>query len=106
MGWGGGGGGGVGRGVGNTLKWIKDFLEYRTQSVLLNGTNSDNFLVSSGVPQGSVLGPMLFLAYINDLPDQVRSRVSLFADDTVMYLALKKQDDSEILQKVFESLEK
>ena len=93
-------------GGGNTLKWIKDFLDNRTQSVLLNGTNSDNFLVSSGVPQGSVLGPMLFLAYINDLPDQVRSRVRLFADDTVMYLALKKQDDSEILQKVLESLEK
>ena len=91
---------------GNTLNWIKDFLDNRSQSVLLNGSNSDNIPVSSGVPQGSVLGPILFLAYINDLPDQVRSRVRLFADDTAMYLALDKQDDSEILQKDLESLEK
>ena len=90
----------------STLNWIKDFLDNRNQSVLLNGSNSDSIPVSSGVPQGSVLGPMLFLAYINDLPDQVRSRVRLFADDTAMYLALDRQDKSEILQKDLESLEK
>ena len=91
---------------GNTLNWVKDFLDNRSQSVLLNGSNSDSFPLSSGVPQGSVLGPILFLAYINDLPDQVKSRVRLFADDTAMYLALDKQGDSEILQKDLESLEK
>ena len=91
---------------GNTLNWIKDFLDNRSQSVLLNGSNSDSIPVSSGVPQGSVLGPILFLAYINDLPDQVKSRVRLFADDTAMYLALDKQGDSDILQKDLESLEK
>ena len=90
---------------GNILNWIEDFLDNRTQSVILNGTNSDNIAVSSGVPQGSVLGPILFLAYINDLPEQVRSRVRLFADDTAMYLALDKQADSEILQKDLEILE-
>ena len=91
---------------GSTLNWIKDFLDNRNQSVLLNGSNSDSIPVSSGVPQGSVLGPMLFLAYINDLTNQVRSSVRLFADDTAMYLALDRQDKSEILQKDLESLEK
>ena len=90
---------------GNTLNWIKDFLDNRTQSVILKGSNLDSTPVSSGVPQDSVLGPMLFLAYINDLPDQVKSRVRLFADDKAMYLALNAQTDSEILQKDLEKLE-
>ena len=89
---------------GNILNWIKDFLDNRTQLGILNGSNSHNIAVSSGVPQGSVLEPVLFLAYINDLK-QVRSRVRLFADDTAMYLALDNQADSEILQKDLEILE-
>ena len=90
---------------GNILDWIKDFLDNRTQSVILNGGNSHNIALSSGVPQGSVLEPILFLAYINDLLEQVRSRVRLFADDTAMYLALDNQADLEILQKDLEILE-
>ena len=89
----------------NILDWIKDYLDNRTQSVILNGSNSHNIAVSSGVPQGSVLEPILFLAYINDLLKQVRSRVRLFADDTAMYLALDNQADLEILQKDLEILE-
>ena len=89
---------------GNILNWIKDFLDNRTQLGILNGSNSHNIAVSSGVPQGSVLEPILFLAYINDLK-QVRSRVRLFAGDTAMYLALDNQADSEILQKDLEILE-
>ena len=73
---------------GDTLNWIKDFLDNRKQTVVINGINSDEVPVSSGVPQGSVLGPILFLAYINDLPEQVKARVRLFADDTAMYLAI------------------
>ena len=92
---------------GNTQNWIKDFLDNRTQSVLLNDRpNSYGIPVSSGEPQGSVIGLMWFLAYINDLPDKARSRVGLFADDTAMYLALDKQTNSDILQKSIESLEK
>ena len=90
---------------GNILNWIKDFLDNRTQSVILNGSNFHNITVSSGVPQGSVLEPILFLAYINDLLEQVKSRVRLFADDTAMYLALDNQAVSEILQKDLEILE-
>ena len=51
---------------GNALAWIKDFLNNRTQSVLLNGSNPVSTTVISDVPQGSALGPMLLLAYIND----------------------------------------
>ena len=80
---------------GDILNWNKDFLDKRTQSVMLNG--SEYIAVSSGVWQGLVLGPILFLAYLNDPPEQVRSRVWLFADDTAMYFAFDKQADSEIL---------
>ena len=89
----------------NIISWIKDFLDNRTQSALLNGKNSYNIAVSSGVPHGSVLRPILFFAYINDLPEQVRSKILLFADDTAMYLALDKQANSEFLQKDLEFLE-
>ena len=90
---------------GDTLKWIKDFLDNRKQAVVINGINSEKIPVSSGVPKGSVLGPILFLAYINDLPEQVKSRVRLFADDTVLYLAISPTTKSEVLQTDLASLE-
>ena len=65
---------------GNTLNWIQSFLKSRFQRVVLDGESSDDAPVVSGVPQGSVLGPILFLLYINDLPDNLRSKVRLFAD--------------------------
>ena len=60
---------------GKTLSWVNDFLDSCSQAVVLNGVKSNKTVVSSGGSQGSVLGPILFLAYINDLPDQVKSRV-------------------------------
>ena len=60
--------------------------------------SSDELQVLSGVPQGLVLGPILFLLYINDLPDSLQSQVRLFADDTAVYLTVKGQDDNRKLQ--------
>ena len=91
---------------GNTLFRIKDFLDSRSQAVVLNGIKSDKIAMSSGVPQGSVLGPILFLAYINDLPDQVKSRLRLFADDTAIYLAISSEGESITLQNDLHILEK
>ena len=70
---------------GQILNWIKDFLKNRTQKVVIRGTASSERQVTSGVPQGSVLGPILFLIYINDLPLEVISPLSLFADDSKLF---------------------
>ena len=83
----------------------KNFLDNRKQTVVSNGTNSSPIPVSSGVPNGSVLGPILFLAYINDLPEQVRSRVRLLADDTAMYLCISSLSEANILREDLLKLE-
>ena len=78
--------------------WIADFLLERRQAVVLNGERSDFISVDSGVPQGSVLGPCLFLVYINDMPDLLTSPVRLFADDTAAYNVVASIDDQKHLQ--------
>ena len=70
----------------------------RSQTVVL-GDSSSEVPVSSDVPQRSVLGPILFSLYINDLPDNVQSQVRLFADDTAVYLLINSPIDSANLQK-------
>ena len=68
------------------LNVIGDFLESRTQSVVVRGVQSEQSMVKSGVPQGTVLGPLLFLVYINDMPDRVKSSIlALFADDSFLH---------------------
>ena len=73
--------------------WIKAFLENRKQKVVIRGFESDELDVLSGVPQGSVLGPILFLIYINDLPDCVNCPVCLFADDSKLYCKVPKSNN-------------
>ncbi|KAI8518818.1 hypothetical protein Bbelb_020750 [Branchiostoma belcheri] len=90
---------------GPTLNWLKAFLTNREQTVVVEGKASAPVKVASGVPQGTVLGPLLFLLYINDLPDQLDSNVRLFADDCLLYVELSTQTDSQLLQKDLNTLE-
>ena len=83
---------------GSTHKWITSWLSGRFQKVVLDGQASDPVPVLSGVPQGSVLGPVLFLIFINDLPENIRSSVRLFADDCVLYRNIESPTDCQILQ--------
>ena len=70
---------------GNLLKLLCDFLSCRKQRVVLNGQHSSWDNVTTGVPQGSILGPLLFLIYVNDLPNNLSSNCKLFADDTSLF---------------------
>ena len=89
---------------GKTNKWIRSFLSGRTQAVVLEDEKSYTGNGISGVPQGSVLGPCLFLIYINDMPDNITSTVRLFADDTIAYLAIKSPEDANTLQEDLDRL--
>jgi len=69
---------------GGTLRWVKSFLLNRLQRVTLNGAQTSWRSVTSGVPQGTVLGLLLFLLYVNDIADGVTSEIRLFADDCIL----------------------
>ena len=83
---------------GNLIKWIKNFLIGRQQMVILNGSSSKWINVTSGVPQGSVLGRLLFILYVNDITDDVQSTLEMFADNSKLYRTIHNQHDTEILQ--------
>ena len=78
--------------------FLNNFLSNRKQYILANGSKSGQSEVKSGVPQGTVLKPVLFLIFINDITDNIDSDVSLFADDTRILRTVKNHDDVELLQ--------
>ena len=80
---------------GTALQWILSYLSNRRISVVVEGVSSDNLSINAGVPQGSVLGPTLFLLYINDLPDQLQSDIFVFADDTTLSQSTHYKSQSE-----------
>ena len=85
---------------GNGNQWFRSYLSNRKQKVFVNGVESNFLLVNSGVPQGSMLGPFLFLIYINDISRKIMSNTKLFADDTKVYRILRDtKEDVEELQK-------
>ena len=83
---------------GNIHKWLQDWLCERKQRVVINGSSSSWRDVISGVPQGSVLGPVLFLIYVNDMDDGLNSKISKFADDTKITSKITTIDDRRKFQ--------
>ena len=90
---------------GKVLSWIKAFLSNRQQKVKANGKESSWSPVISGIPQGSIMGPILFTIFVNDIPQKVSSIISMYADDTKLYLPLVHEDATDIIADDLESLQ-
>ena len=92
--------------TGITFQWISSFLAMRHQRVVIDNTFSSLTAVTSGVPQGMVLGPTLFLIYINDIIDDIHySKIRLFADDIILYKQVSSVNDANCLQIDLQSLQ-
>ena len=92
--------------TGITFRWISSFLAMRHQRVVIDNTFSSLTAVTSGVPQGTVLGPTLFLIYINDIIDNIHySNIRLFADDIILYKQVSSVNDANCLQIDLQSLQ-
>ena len=75
--------------TGEVLAWFKNYLSNRKQRVVIPGATSDYVYIQAGVPQGSILGPLLFLLYINDIVNDIGANIRLFADDTSLYIIVE-----------------
>ena len=86
---------------GNILFWISTWLTQRNQRVVVSGKYSEPTKILSGAPQGTVLVPLFFLMFVNDIGDNLSSKTKLrlFADDTVLYRSITSENEARILQK-------
>ena len=83
---------------GPLIRWITNFLSNRIQRVVVNNEMSTWSTISSGIPQGSVLGPTFFVVFINDIPDSINSTVNIFADDTKLFRSVTSEEEHVVLQ--------
>ena len=90
---------------GNIHRWLTTYLTNRTQRVIVDGRSSGEDPVLSGVPQGAVLGPLMFLTYINDITLNLTSQMKLFADDALLFRPITSEKDCKSLQKDLNALE-
>ena len=90
------------------INFICNYLKGREQTVVLGNCKSSSKNVQSGVPQGSIMGPLLFVLFINDLQDGLSddTNIALYADDTKIWRAIKNNSDTSILQKDIDILNK
>jgi hypothetical protein len=89
---------------GKTADWIENWLKGRKQRVVINGQSSDWANVTSGVPQGSVLGPLLFLIYVNDIESSVNNTIAMFADDSKIGNSAQNEAERQSLQNDLDKL--
>ena len=95
--------------TGNILSWLTNYLTNRSQKVVIKGSSSDWRYIKSGVPQGSVLGPLCFLIYINDITENISSSMFLFADDASIFRPIQDtsaREDSELINEDLKTIEK
>ena len=85
--------------TGSLLSWFSHYLQDRKQRVVIPGASSNWSSVQAGVPQGSILGPLLFLLYINDIVEDIQSSIRLFADDTSLYIIVDILDYGQLAPK-------
>ena len=88
--------------TGKVGRWINSFLKNRKQNVVVNGTKSRESNVTSGVPQGTVLGPLLFLIYIADIGENIKGKLQVYVDDTKLKKPINDESDIESLQEDLE----
>ena len=90
---------------GNLLKWLGSYLNGRSQKVVINGVTSNPRHITASVPQGSILGPLLFLVYVNDLVNDLETTPYLFADDTSLLEVIDPRNVTSSFEKIKRDLE-